>query len=50
MNTNGIKRAVLGAAKVIDRPPVCYIAFAAVMAIMMIAFGFALNDVYPAYQ
>ena len=49
MSINGIKRAVLGAAKVIDRPPVCYIAFAAVMAIMMIAFGFALNDVYPAY-
>lgn len=49
MNTNRIKRAVLGAAKVIDRPPVCYIAFSAFMAIMMIAFGIALNDVYPAY-
>lgn len=49
MNTNGIKRAVLRVAKVIDRPPVCYIAFAAFLAITMIAFGFALNNVYPAY-
>lgn len=50
MKRNRIKRAALATAKVLDRPPVCYIAFAVVMAIVVYVFGVALNDVFPAYQ
>lgn len=50
MRKNQIRRAALRAARVIDRPPVCYIAFTAFVIVSMIACGLAFNSVVPAYQ